>query len=382
MSQTAGGRAAGPDEPDDRRRAGRRTGQPTSQAAGGRGRGTVAEVLGAAVGSGAIPGAVFACGAPGLAAQVVVVGEAQARGGPRRAMHRDTPFDLASLTKVVATLPAVLRLERFGALTLDDRVTRFLPAFGGDGRDAVTVRQLLAHTAGLPAEIPFWSRYDDPDEAGRALLRVPLDHPPGTRVVYSDVGFMLLGRMVSAITGSALDVSVGELVTGPLGMTRTGFGPARGPGPRAAATEVQPDGTALAGVVHDENARFCGGVAGHAGLFGPADDLVRYLNGAWLGGDFLSAASRQEACRTQTEGLGGVRGLGWVLRGDPADPLGTRWPPGSVSHTGFTGTSLACDPASGGWAVLLTNDVHFGRDRGIIGAVRESVHDRCAPPAG
>ncbi len=378
----AAGRAAGLGGPADRPREARRPGGGMSEAAAERVRGTVAEVLGAAVRSGTIPGAVFARGGPGQAAEVVVVGEAQARGGPRRAMHRDTPFDLASLTKVVATLPAVLRLGGLGALTLDDRVTRFLPAFGGEGRDAVTVRQLLAHTSGLPAEIPFWSRCDDPDEAGRALLRVPLDHPPGTRVTYSDVGFMLLGRMVPAITGSALDVSVGELVTGPLGMTRTGFGPADGPGPRAAATEVQLDGTALAGVVHDENARFCGGAAGHAGLFAPADDLVRYLNGAWLGGDFLSAASRREACRMQTEGLGGMRGLGWVLRGDPADPLGTRWPPGSVSHTGFTGTSLACDPASGGWAVLLTNDVHFGRDRGIIRRVRASVHDRCAPPAG
>jgi CubicO group peptidase (beta-lactamase class C family) len=137
-------------------------------------------------------------------------------------------------------------------------------------------------------------------------------------------------------------------------------------------------------VVHDENARFFGGACGHAGLFAPVDDLVRYLDAAWLSGDFLSAASRQEAFRAQAgDGSGsGTRGLGWVLRGDPADPLGVRWPSGSVSHTGFTGTSLACDPVSRGWAVLLTNDVHFGRGRGVIREVRESVHDRCAPPRG
>ena len=199
-------------------------------------------------------------------------------------------------------------------------------------------------------------------------------------MVYSDVGFMLLGRIVSAITGAALDVSVAELVTGPLGMTRTWFRPAVGPPPAVAATELQPDGTALAGIVHDENARFFGGVAGHAGLFAPVDDLVRYLDAAWLGGQFLSRSWRREACRPQTGGLGGVRGLGWVLRGDPADPLGRCWPPRSVSHTGFTGTSLACDPVSGGWAVLLTNEVHFGRGRGVMRALRESVHDRCAPP--
>jgi CubicO group peptidase (beta-lactamase class C family) len=347
---------------------------------GGTGREAVADVLGEAVRSGKIPGAVFACGALGRPAQVVVAGHAQARGGPRRAMTRDTLFDLASVTKVTATLPAVLRLAEFGALTLEDRVTRFLAAFRGEGRDEVTVRQLLAHTSGLPAEITFWSRYDDPDEAGRALLSAPLEHPPGTRVVYSDVGFMLLGRIVSAITGTALDVSVAELVTGPLAMTRTCFRPGAGPPPAVAATELQPDGTALAGIVHDENARFFGGVAGHAGLFAPVDDLVRCLDAGWLGGQFLSLPWRQEACRPQTAGLGGVRGLGWVLRGDPADPLGRRWPPGSVSHTGFTGTSLACDPVSGGWAVLLSNEVHFGRDRGVIRALRESVHDRCAPP--
>jgi CubicO group peptidase (beta-lactamase class C family) len=242
----------------------------------------------------------------------------------------------------------------------------------------VTVRQLLAHTAGLPAEIAFWARHDDPDEAGQALLRAPLEHPPGTRVVYSDVGFMLLGRVVSAITGAALDVSVAELVTGPLQMTRTCFRPGAGP-PAVAATELQPDGTALAGVVHDENARLFGGVAGHAGLFAPVDDLVRYLDTAWLGGEFLSLPWRREASRPQTGGLGGVRGLGWVLRGDPSDQLGRCWPPGSVSHTGFTGTSLACDPVSGGWAVLLSNEVHFGRGRGVIRALRESVHGRCAP---
>jgi CubicO group peptidase (beta-lactamase class C family) len=339
----------------------------------------VTDVLGEAVRSGTIPGAVFASGAPGRPAEIVVAGAAQARGGPRRAMARDTLFDLASLTKVVATLPAVLRLAELGALALEDRVTRFLAAFRGQRRDEITVRQLLTHTSGLPAEIAFWRHYDDPDEASQALLGAPLERPPGTRVVYSDVGFMLLGRIVSAITGTALDVSVAELVTGPLTMTRTCFRPRVGPPPAVAATELQPDGTALAGIVHDENARFFGGVAGHAGLFAPVDDLVRYLDAAWLGGQFLSLAWRREACRPQTAGLGGVRGLGWVLRGDPADPLGAWWPQGSVSHTGFTGTSLACDPVSGGWAVLLSNEVHFGRGRGVTRALREAIHDRCAP---
>lgn len=350
----------------------------------------VRAVLAAAVADGTVPGAVFTTGRPGEPAETVVAGAAQVRGGPRRPMRHDTVFDLASLTKVVATLPAVLVLATRGELALDDRVASFLPGFRGERRDEVTVRHLLAHTSGLPAEFPLWRRYADPGEANQALLSVPLEHPPGTATVYSDVGFMLLGRVVTAITGARLDASVADLVTGPLGLTRTRFRPAGSPDQadqgqahqdqdQAAATEPQPDGSALAGVVHDENARLLGGVAGHAGLFAPAADLARYLERAWLSDDLLPAGLRAEACRPQTGGTGGRRGLGWVLNGDQADFLGARWPPSSVSHTGFTGTSLALDPASGRWAVLLANEVHFGRGRGVIRALREAVHDRCAP---
>jgi len=333
-----------------------------------------------AVGSGEIPGAVFATGGPGLPDEVTVTGDAQVYGGPRRPMHRGTLFDLASLTKVVATLPAVLRLAERGELALEDRVTRFLPRFTGQGRGEVTVRHLLAHTGGLPAEIRFWRRYPDPEQAEPALLAAPLEHPPGTRTLYSDVGFMLLGRIVTAVTGAPLDAAVTELVTGPLGMTRTRFSPDPVEAAQAASTELQPDGTALTGVVHDENARFCGGVSGHAGLFAPVDDLARYLTAAWLSDRLLAPATRRVACRIQAEGTGGRRGLGWVLRGDQHDSLGSRWPVTSITHTGFTGTSLACDPASGHWAVLLTNEVHYGRNRNIIRRVREDIHDRCAPP--
>jgi CubicO group peptidase (beta-lactamase class C family) len=344
------------------------------------------------VGEGTIPGAVFLGGQPGQrhsgqgqprrGAEAVVTGQAQVHGGPARPMRADTLFDLASLTKVVATLPAVLVLAERGELALGDRAVRFLPGLHGERRDDITIGQLLAHTSGLPAEIKFWREYTDPDEARQAMLLVPLEHPPGQCVVYSDIGFMLLGRVVSAVTGAPLDAAVAGLVTGPLALTRTGFRPGPGQGAdQAASTEPQPDGSVPTGVVHDENARFFGGVAGHAGLFAPASDLARYLKLAWLGGELLSPATRAAACRLQTEGTNGRRGLGWVLRGDAQDSLGSRWPPTSASHTGFTGTSLAFDPASGYYAVLLTNDVHFGRNRGTIRGVREGVHDRWAPPA-
>jgi CubicO group peptidase (beta-lactamase class C family) len=334
------------------------------------------------VSEGTIPGAVFLGGRPGQRTEAVVAGQAQVHGGPARPMHEDTLFDLASLTKVVATLPAVLVLAERGDLALDDPAVRFLPGLRGERRDEITIRQLLAHTSGLPAEIKFWREYTDPGEAHLAMLQVPLERPPGQHVVYSDIGFMLLGRVVMAVTGASLDAAVAALVTGPLGLTRTGFNPnPQQGGNLAASTEPQPDGSVPTGVVHDENARFFGGVAGHAGLFAPASDLARYLELAWLGRELLSPATRSAACRLQTEGAGGRRGLGWVLRGDAHDSLGSHWPPASATHTGFTGTSLAFDPASGYWAVLLTNDVHFGRNRGTIRGVREAVHDRWAPPA-
>jgi CubicO group peptidase (beta-lactamase class C family) len=332
-----------------------------------------------AVAAGDIPGAVFTAGHPGQPPTTVVTGQAQATGGPPRPMRASTLFDLASLTKVVATTPVVLILAERGDLHLDDQVVRYLPGFGGDNhdrRDEITLRHLLAHTSGLPAEKEFWRLCPDPAAACQAMLQVPLEHPPGARTLYSDVGFMLLGRVVAAVTSAPLNEVVAELVTGPLGLTRTGFHP----GGPAASTEPQPDGSVLTGVVHDENARFLGGVAGHAGLFAPVSDLARYLEQAWLGDALLSPATRAEACTLQGEGTGGRRGLGWVLRGDAHDSLGSHWPGTSASHTGFTGTSLAFDPVSGYWAVLLTNDVHFGRNRGVIRRLREAVHDRCAPP--
>jgi serine-type D-Ala-D-Ala carboxypeptidase len=294
----------------------------------------------------------------------------------------------------------VLILAERGDLHLDDQVTKYLPGFRNahsehgshsehghdhsdhDGRrDEITLRHLLAHTSGLPAEVKFWHLYPDQAAAAQAMLQVPLEHAPGTRTVYSDIGFMLLGRIVAAVTGTPLDAAVAELVTGPLGLTRTGFCPGAQQGAdQAASTEPQPDGSVPTGIVHDENARFFGGVAGHAGLFAPAADLARYLEQAWLGDALLSPSIRAEACRIQGEGTGGRRGLGWVLRGDAHDRLGRHWPDTSATHTGFTGTSLAFDPVSGYWAVLLTNDVHFGRGRGVIREVREAVHDRCAPP--
>lgn len=338
-----------------------------------------AEVLDQEIGAGRLPGAVFVTGTGAAVTDVVVAGLAQVSGGAARPMHRDTLFDLASLTKVMATLPAVLRLAACGDLRLDDPAGRYLPGLGDGDRGGVTIRQLLTHTAGYQGELPLWRAFSDPAHARQALLATPLERRPGTAVEYSDAGYMLLGMIVEAVTGAPLDEAVTGLVTGPLGLAQTRFRPAPEDRDRCAATEPQPDGSAIVGVVHDENARMFGGVIGHAGLFAPADDVAGYVVRGWLDGDFLPEDLRAQACSPQTDGLNGIRGLGWVLRGDDMDFLGPWWPQTAACHTGFTGTSLAFDRRSGAWAVLLTNDVHYGRGRGVIGMVRESVFDACVP---
>ena len=332
----------------------------------------VGALLDAAVASGRVPGIVAMVGRGGATLGQWVTGRADAiRGRPMRA---DTVFDLASLTKVVATTTVTLALASRGQLGLGDPVAGYLPDFGAcrDGR--VTIAHLLTHTAGLPESRKFHRWCGSRAELLRDLYQTPLAAPPGSRVVYSDPGFIALGEVVTAVAGEPLDAAVRHLVTGPLGMTATGFRP-NGPPDRFAATERREDGTAWTGTVHDENARLMGGVAGHAGLFAPAADLTRFVTW-WISDDdaVVPAALRRTAATCQTAGLAGRRGYGWACPGDGFDILDGHWPPTAVSHTGFTGTSLALDPATGRWLVLLTNAVHFGRDAAAVQALRRAVH--------
>jgi CubicO group peptidase (beta-lactamase class C family) len=369
---------------------------------------TAIELIDQAVSAGVMPGAVLAAGI-GDAEPVIkhVAGFAQQDPQAHRAMTDDTIFDLASLTKVVSTLPCVLKLVAAGQLGLDHQARRYLPGFDGTGKDAVTVRQLLTHTSGLPDHRRYYEYLNDPAAVRTAALAEPLVATPGSRVCYSDVGFITLGELSAAVAGAGLDRLVAELVCAPLGMTDTGYLPDAGLVSRIASTEAVvgtgqgddlPCSAALAktGVVHDENAEVLGGVAGHAGLFGTAADLGRYA-AAWAASESGQAISlglpgwlQAEALRCQTDGLPGVsrpggadptrpdadrRGLGWGLRGDRWDNMGDGWPFSGAGHTGFTGTSLSVDPASGLWAVLLTNAVHFGRgpEHSVV-RLRKQVH--------
>ena len=361
---------------------------------------TAAELIDRAVEAGVVPGAVLAAGRRQPEPLLWhVAGDAQRDADARRPMTADTVFDLASLTKVVATLPAVLQLAGRAEVGLDERACRYLPAFAGPGKDQVTVRQLLLHTSGLPDGRKYYRRLRDPAEIRAAVLAEPLVARPGEVFCYSDVGFITLGELAAAVAGRELDELVQEVVCAPLGMTATRYLPPGEWAGRTAATEPV-GGRAKVGVVHDENTEAMGGVAGHAGLFGTAADLARYASvwagdgppgwagdgspgwagdgpPGWAGDGPPAGVLRAEALRCQTDGLGGDgrRGLGWGLRGDVWDNMGDGWPASGAGHTGFTGTSLSVDPVTGLWAVLLTNAVHFGRD--LVTSVvrlRKQVH--------
>jgi CubicO group peptidase (beta-lactamase class C family) len=368
-----------------------------------------------AVHNGTVPGAVLTAGVGrGGPLLLHVAGHAQDDAAGQRPMTADTVFDLASLTKVAATLPCVLHLVTGGAVGLDDPVARHLPAFSGPGKDLVTVRHLLAHTSGLPSHRPYHQALHGRAVAAAALAE-PLVAGPGAEFCYSDIGFIVLGELAAAVAGCGLDRLTQEVVCEPLGMSARYLPPGEW-APRIAATELDA-GVAKAGVVHDENAEALGGVAGHAGLFGTAADLAGYA-AAWLAGATAGPAPgplpgrpappalagrpvppagrpvppagtssrpagasilppwlRAEALRCQTQGLDGRRGLGWGLRGDRWDNMGPGWPASGAGHTGFTGTSLSIDPVTGLWAVLLTNAVHYGRGPGhSVVPLRKQVH--------
>ncbi len=367
---------------------------------------SAADLIDDAIARGVIPGAVLAAGVGTAQPSLLhVAGFAQQDSQARRPMTRDTVFDLASLTKVIATLPCVLRLVAAGQVRLGSSVRRYLPAFDGPGKDAVTVAQLLTHTSGLPDHRRYDEYLHDPAQVRAAALAEPLVAAAGTRVSYSDVGFIVLGELCAAVAGCGLDQLVLDLVCAPLAMPDTGYLPGAMLAGRTASTELI-GGVAKTGTVHDENAAALGGVAGHAGLFGTAADLGRYA-AAWAASGSGPSASlglpgwlRAEALRCHTEGMPGKpnpanagrpgaakargapaespgdrRGLGWGLRGDRWDNMGQGWPWSGAGHTGFTGTSLSFDPASGLWAVLLTNAVHFGRGPGhSVVALRKRVH--------
>lgn len=299
-------------------------------------------------------------------------------------VRADTIYDCASLTKVVVTLPLALMLIDEGLIDLEHPVADIWPSFAAGGKGNITIRQLLTHTSGMPS-------YAVPAKLGKekegilaGICGLEKTYEPGTRTVYSCLGFITLGRIVEIVTGQRLEEAAARRIFQPLGMTSSGYMPAEGMLSRIAATELDPaSGEFRRGFVHDELAAALGGVSGNAGLFATAEDLLSYGE-LWLcggmsdNGRLLSQAAVSKAVRSHTLQIPNAsRGLGWVLRGDSSDAGGDWLSDSSYGHTGFTGTSLWVDPERELVVVLLTNRVHFGRNQSIA-RLRIRLHNAIA----
>lgn len=281
---------------------------------------------------------------------------------------RTSLYDLASLTKVVATTPAIMLLVERGQMSLDGRVSGYLPDFSGAGKDAVTVRNLLAHNSGLRAFLRLDTLARDAKGARQVVMREPLRWKTGTHVEYSDLNAMLLGWIVERISGTSLDSFVSQNVFKALGLSETRFRPPKRIWSRVAPTGLW-RGTSIAGTVNDQNAARLGGVAGHAGLFGTGLELARYAQ-FWMGNG--ARLFRQETLSRFIVRQGGSRALGWELRDSTTtDNWGRRMGSRTFGHTGFTGTSIWIDPDRGVFAVMLTNRVYAPRNPRSITRLKE-----------
>jgi CubicO group peptidase (beta-lactamase class C family) len=322
---------------------------------------------------GNIPGATAVVARKGKIIAEHAVGWAEKTEEQRRPMDFSAIFDLASLTKVMATLPAILLLLERGLIRLKDPVSLYIPEFAAQGKEEITIRHLLTHTSGLVAHRAMYTNGWGKNEILKYIWEQPAEYPPGSQMVYSDLGFITLGIIVEAVTGLVLNEFVKNEIYHPLGMKSTYFLPPKELKGRMASTEFDESlGRYKLGEVHDDNAYALGGVSGHAGLFAPAADVAIYgqmwLNGGAYGQHRLFSPITVKAATTgYTPSIEGAnRGLGWVLKDDAWDASGDLFSPSSYGHTGFTGTSITCDPENDLLVVLLTNRVHFGRERSIV----------------
>jgi serine-type D-Ala-D-Ala carboxypeptidase len=351
---------------------------------------------------GVFPGAVLLVSRAGETLLERAVGS-RAIEPDRVPMRADVVFDLSSLTKPLATTLAVMLLVKEKRLSLDDRVTRFFHNFGVHGKTHVTFRHLLAHSSGLAAHRPFFKDVAALQKKGRPnfvasreakewvyeqVHREKLEAAPGTRALYSDLGFMLLGQVVETISGQPLDRFCHARIFAPLGLRSTSFIDLT----QIRTKRIEPIADVIApttrcawrkrvlcGEVEDENAYAMGGVAGHAGLFGTArdvDTLANHLKAIFDGGSgLLPKALVDEMWTLDHSVAGSTRTFGWDTPSPQRSMAGTRMSRHTVGHLGFTGTSLWMDLERGVNVVLLTNRVHPSRDNDKLGEFRPRIHD-------
>jgi uncharacterized protein YbbC (DUF1343 family)/CubicO group peptidase (beta-lactamase class C family) len=310
-----------------------------------------------------IPGAVLLVGHDGQVIYRKAYGS-RALEPRREPMTLDTIFDLASLTKVVVTTTAVMQLMERGKVRLNDPVAKYLPEFAQNGKEDITVRQLLTHYSGLEPDLDLKMPWEGKETAYNMAFAETPDDPPGSKFTYSDINFIVLGALIERVSGESLDVYATQHIFAPLKMTHTRFLPPlatrAGWIQKIAPTQYDENDHMLRGIVHDPTVRRIGGVAGQAGLFSTGDDLAKFaqalLNG---GGAILSPLSVEKMTQPEQPPSAPVlRGFGWDIDSPFSSNRGDLLPVGSYGHTGFTGTSLWIDPTTKSYIILLTNAVH------------------------
>jgi len=319
----------------------------------------VDSVIEQAIADGNIPGAVLVVGHNGKIAYRKAYGHRSLE--PRRElMTPDTIFDLASLTKVIATTTSVMQLMELGKVRLNDPVAKYIPEFAPNGKDDITIRQLLTHYSGLAPDLDLETPWEGKQTAYQLACVMPPETTPGSGFVYSDINFIMLGELVEKVSGRTLDAYTAQHIFTPLKMTHTRFLPPAAWRTKIAPTQYDEQDKMLHGVVHDPTARRMGGVAGHAGLFSTGDDLAKFAQVLLDGGDgILSPEAVIKMTSPETPPSAPVlRGFGWDIDSPFSSNRGDLLPVGSYGHTGFTGTSLWIDPTTQTYIILLTNAVH------------------------
>ncbi|MBO7216674.1 MAG: beta-lactamase family protein, partial [Clostridia bacterium] len=287
-------------------------------------------------------------------------------------LTEDTLFDMASLSKLMGTTMACLRMMEKGKISTNDKISKYFPLCFG--KEDITVFELMTHTSGISAHMPLYKENAGADPVSYILSR-PLAYPTGTKTVYSCMGYILLGKILEKIEGKPLDEIVKERVFVPLGMENSFYNP---PADKVcAATEKDIfTGEMVCGVVHDENARFLCGISGNAGMFCTTDDTVKFAKMlSNRGAGYLSEQTFSLAVTDYTPDFDESRGLGFQLYGGKPFPGGSNMSVGSYGHTGFTGTSLFVDNKTGVYAILLTNRVHPTRENGLLYPIRREFYN-------
>jgi uncharacterized protein YbbC (DUF1343 family)/CubicO group peptidase (beta-lactamase class C family) len=339
-------------------------------------------IMNAAVARGTIPGGVVLIGHNGKVVYRKAYGM-RSLEPVREVMTVDTIFDLASLTKCIATTTSVMKLVQEGKVRLNEPAAAYLPEFARNGKRDITVRELLTHFSGLTEDLDLKTSWKGRDAAYQMAMDQKPIIPPGSRFLYSDINFETLGFLVEKVSGMSLDEYAAKYVFTPLEMKDTRYLPPAEWIPRIAPTEYDESHHMLRGVVHDPTARRMGGVAGHAGLFSTVDDLSKYAQEMLTGFHILTPLTVEKMTTPQQPPTAAsLRGLGWDIDSPYSTNRGEFFPVGSFGHTGYTGTSLWIDPVTDSYVILLTNAVHPHGHNAAIVPLRARVASAAAESLG